>query len=564
MRKVSFILFIIVLSCFSFAERKKKDILILSSYSQDYLWTRQVNEGIFQELSSRSEEYNFSIDYMDTKKYSSKSYIKSFDSLFSKKYKDRTVDLVIAIDDNAFNYAISKREEFFKKTPILGTGLNTFNPEYKNYSNIYQMIEEPDYEANIKLALKQNPNAEKIYFITDLTTTGQKIKEEVNEITKNYDFDFEWIDSVTLEEAKAKVKSATENEIIMYLVFFTDKLGRRYDYKTPIKEISAVSNKPIYINWSFYLNTGAYGGYTYNGKELGIQTILIADDILKNRYIGNVISTKQKNEYTFDYRVIKEKNIKIEYYPLGSIFLNKPLDFFKENKEFVIFSATAFITLIIISILMLLNLRKQKMIIKKDKELLDTQKELLLRLGNVIESRSKETATHVNRVAKISRYLAEKMGFDEAAADLIEIASPLHDVGKIGISDEILNFPGKYNQVQFENMKKHAGIGYSILKGSGKDVIETAARIAFEHHERWDGTGYPRRLSGEQIHPFARITMIADVMDALLHERPYKEAWSFSKTIDYLIEEKGRMFDPNIIDIILENQNEIINIISNH
>jgi response regulator RpfG family c-di-GMP phosphodiesterase len=192
-----------------------------------------------------------------------------------------------------------------------------------------------------------------------------------------------------------------------------------------------------------------------------------------------------------------------------------------------------------------------------NKEIINTQKEVILRLGDVVESRSKETAHHVRRVAEFTRLLARAAGLGEETAELYLHASPMHDVGKIGIPDAILLKPGRLTDEEREVMKTHTTIGYHILNTSERPIMQAAAIIAHEHHERWDGTGYPQGLKGDGIHIAGRITCLADIFDALSSKRVYKEAWPQEKVLDYIQAEKGRIFDPALVDALFANMEEI-------
>ena len=194
------------------------------------------------------------------------------------------------------------------------------------------------------------------------------------------------------------------------------------------------------------------------------------------------------------------------------------------------------------------------------KEIEDTQKEIIYRMGEIGETRSNETGHHVKRVALYSKLLANLYGLDEENTDLLFTASPMHDIGKVGIPDSILKKPGKLTQNEFEFMKTHAELGYNILKNSKRKVLEAAAIVSFEHHEKWDGTGYPKRKKGNEIHIFGRITAIADVFDALASNRCYKKAWKKEKIFQYFEEEKGKSFEPKLVELFLENKEEFIEI----
>ena len=191
-------------------------------------------------------------------------------------------------------------------------------------------------------------------------------------------------------------------------------------------------------------------------------------------------------------------------------------------------------------------------------EIVATQREVVLTLGEVVETRSKETAQHVKRVAEYSYLLAIRAGLSEDKAQLLRMASPMHDVGKIGIPDSILFKPGKLTEEEFSVIKTHTVIGHSILKNSPRRIMRTAATIALQHHERWDGTGYPHGLVEDETHVFGRITALADVFDALACDRVYKKAWPLDEVIGYLREQKGRQFDPLLTEIFLESMDEML------
>lgn len=193
-----------------------------------------------------------------------------------------------------------------------------------------------------------------------------------------------------------------------------------------------------------------------------------------------------------------------------------------------------------------------------NREIIATQKEVISTMGAIGETRSKETGDHVKRVAEYSKLLALKHGLTLEEAEQIKMASPMHDIGKVGIPDNILNKPGKLSVEEFEIMKTHAELGHEMLKGSQQSLLKTAAIISMEHHEKWDGSGYPRGLKGEDIHLYGRITAIADVFDALGHDRVYKKAWPLEEILSLFKAEQGKHFDPGLIDLFFSNLHEFL------
>ena len=194
------------------------------------------------------------------------------------------------------------------------------------------------------------------------------------------------------------------------------------------------------------------------------------------------------------------------------------------------------------------------------KEVEDTQREVVFTMGAIAESRSKETGNHVKRVSEYSKLLALAYGMDEEEAELLRQASPMHDIGKVAIPDSILNKPGRFTASEFDIMKRHAELGHQMIKDSDRPLFQTASIVAYQHHEKWNGTGYPRGLAGEDIHIYGRITAVADVFDALGSDRVYKKAWNDENIFKLFKEESGKQFDPKLVDIFFDNLDEILKI----
>ncbi|WP_417792934.1 DUF3369 domain-containing protein [Terasakiella pusilla] len=190
-------------------------------------------------------------------------------------------------------------------------------------------------------------------------------------------------------------------------------------------------------------------------------------------------------------------------------------------------------------------------------EIEETQRELVYRLGEAVETRSKETGNHVKRVAEISRLLALKTGLTEHEAEMLKLASPMHDVGKIGIPDAILNKPGKLDADEWIIMQSHAELGYEMLASSEREILQLGGRISLEHHEKWDGSGYPRGKKGGDISIQGRITAIADVYDALASDRCYKKAWPLDKVQSFFKDQSGIHFDPDLVRLLFDHLDEV-------
>lgn len=204
----------------------------------------------------------------------------------------------------------------------------------------------------------------------------------------------------------------------------------------------------------------------------------------------------------------------------------------------------------------------ENLVVKEN--ILETQKELIFIMSDAIEQRSPETGQHVKRVAQISQTLAQKIGLENELVEAIRYAAPLHDLGKIAIPESILHKPGKLDEHEWQVMKTHAESGHDLLMNSNRIIAKLGAEIAWTHHERWDGTGYPRQLKGDEIPIIGRIAAIADVFDALGSKRSYKESWSNEQIRELFVEERGKHFDPELVDIVLRDFDEFCQIRSEH
>ena len=197
---------------------------------------------------------------------------------------------------------------------------------------------------------------------------------------------------------------------------------------------------------------------------------------------------------------------------------------------------------------------------QKTKEIAETQVQLMYMLGGIAEGHSLETHLHVKRVSEFTHLLATHYGMDHKEAQMLKDASALHDLGKLGITDTILHKEGTLTQREFKEVKKHAALGARMISGSELPLLKTASIVCKQHHERYDGSGYPEGLKSEQIHIYGRIVAIADVFDALLFRRSYKESWSVEEVVAYFKENRGKHFDPNLVDIVINNLDDFLKI----
>jgi len=203
---------------------------------------------------------------------------------------------------------------------------------------------------------------------------------------------------------------------------------------------------------------------------------------------------------------------------------------------------------------------KNHLSLVRTEELNETRMSVIYCLGHAAEYRDNETGRHVIRMGKYSQILARALGLPEAICNMIYTAAPMHDIGKIGIPDNILKKPDKLNDQEWQMMQQHPLIGYQIIGIHQSPLLQMAATIAYTHHEKWDGSGYPRGLSGTDIPLEGRITAIADVFDALTTSRPYKKAWPIEEALALLREQSGKHFDPQLVDLFIDNLDKMLEV----
>jgi NO-binding membrane sensor protein with MHYT domain len=372
-----------------------------------------------------------------------------------------------------------------------------------------------------------------------------------------------------------------------------------FDYTTGLSPLTflipivfiAIGLYPIRENKTSSLNFILYGFVVFVGIEamsrISIASLNISADLSRSFYlqiasgfIGLFASVLILWLCIKPYRVWQRLLIafilavvvcEMNYLDMYSVIIktNLPPFFIEQaNGPLAIIIAVPTLTLLILSVVLVdidrylcNNARKEaekREILHLDLE--STRKTVVNLLCSASEFRDGDTGAHVSRIAQIAHALAEESGCDPKLSAHILDASALHDIGKIGIPDSILLKPGKLDHQEWNIMKNHAKIGYRLLANTGLPLLDLAAEIAISHHEKWDGSGYPHGLSGEDIPLSGRIVAIADVFDALLSRRPYKEPWNIEIVIAHIESESGRHFDPLLVEIFIKNIDKMVEI----
>lgn len=542
-------------------------VLILHSYAQDFSWTRDLHAGILSVLDTPAVRARYRVEYLDAKHHDSPAYQLRLFELFREKYRATRFDGILVTDNHALELVARHRAELFPRIPVVACGINDRASVPAGVDDLYSIIENLAHMATLNAALHQNPGTRKIFVLVDDTLSGQSIRqdflEQVRPLTDRVAIEI--LPVLTRDQLVRFVRGRTAGELLYLLVYFQDATGQVFTAEEIPRAVAANASVPVYVAWDFQLDSAAMGGCVTSGFGHGQKSAQTLLDRLAGKtppaiYDGLQGVTRQ----VYNYPALERFGIVRSSLPADAVLLHRPQSYYELHRSAILSGLVVVAILTVIIVLLSLNVIKQhrinsgnREILKLNREVIETQLELLSTLGEVIESRSQDTANHVRRVAAYSALLGRKYGLAEEDILLLEAASPMHDVGKIGIPDAILHKPGQLTPEEYEIIKRHTVVGERILHKSSRKLMATARTIALQHHERWDGSGYPCGLKGEAISLLARISALADVYDALSMGRPYKPAWPREKVLAYIRHQRGRMFDPQIVDLFFASLDEL-------
>lgn len=543
-----------------------RTILVIHSYAPDYSWTQSQNEGITRAFAALPCAPHVRIEYLDSKYVQTGAYFAELAEILASKYRGAQIDGVVTTDNSAFDFVQTYGRGIFGAAPTVAGGLNAFNRTPPRPPVVAALPEIADHVGTLRQAYGQNPTAQDVYAIVDTTVTGIAIAAEIRDDMKlaRLPLKLHMLENLTLDEIETEVAALPADAIVYLVPFFRDAGNQAYAEGEVARRVAAATKAPVYSSWASEVRDGVVGGRTISGMRLGEEAAQALTRWLDGAGYALPLPVYPPHVDLYDQVALTRHHIDKRLAPPDATILNRPQTLWERHSNILIPAAGVIVVLGALLALAVQTLRGQRLInssnarvLAMNREVIETQREVVVTLGEVIEARSLETANHVHRVAAISRFLGAKLGMCAEELDILEGASPLHDVGKIGIPEEILGKPGKLTPEEFEVIKTHTTIGQRILKNSTRTLMHAACTIAHEHHERWDGKGYPRGIKAEEIHPMARITMLADVYDALLSERCYKPAWPESEALAFILGERGTMFDPALVDILIDNVAEV-------
>ncbi len=390
MKKIFILLVLIYSFCFS------KEVLLLHSYHKGYKWSDDISKAIEEKFKSY-DNIELTTIYMDTKRVAGPLYLDKLANLYKIQLKKRNFDLIIASDNNAFEFVIRYHEYLFKNLPVLFTGINNFDKALLDENHMIKymsgVVEQVDIEKNFNLILKLHPKLKNLLILNDKSKTGYAVKRDLRSIIKKYKkrINIEYIDNMNIKKIKQKVKNLDKNSVIFFILFFQDISGKFFTYKQSFKAIKDVSSVPIYGLWDFYLDYGMIGGLLTSAKAQGEAVANMALKVLNGVKIKDIpILNDSPNKYIFDYKELNKFNINIKPFLDEYEIINEPNSLYKEHTKFVILSLLLIFILSVIVLIMKVNIKRRKKVENELSNQLKFEKVLLETLPNAIYYKNKE------------------------------------------------------------------------------------------------------------------------------------------------------------------------------
>ncbi len=542
-RSLAIFIFIMINSLFY-----GKNILIFSNENANNKWNRALIEDIKTEYS---QDYNI----LDL----SISNEEEIDKLLESILIENQIVTILTLDQESYEYVKNSNKTLLKDIPIIHTNIEDKSSLLNIDTNIYNEI---DIKKNVDFAEKIFPHLEGILLINDKSTyKGKIINEEYEKIKEKYPkLNFESI-GMEVEEVEEKLKSLPKN----YVIFqgeIGDTLLTNGDYSIYWGKLKKIVQNPVFVFWDIRVPyDGVLGGYVNVSEKVNDIVLDTLKKTIKRNYSERKIIYPGLS-YVVNYKFLKENNIPLSSLPKNTLLKNYSIaniDIYRKRK-FINIGALSL--LFLFSIYLAFNYGKTQRLNKnidkyknelerKNKDLIEAYNSFSIKLATIAESYDSITGEHVHRVGELSEYLASLMGLNKEKVNQIAMFAPLHDIGKIYIPKEVLNKKGFLSPNEWEIMKTHTIKGGELL---GEDKgFEVAKNIALYHHERYDGSGYPYSLKGEEIPVEACIVSLVDTYDALRSPRPYKKSLNHDEVMEILLKgderTKPEHFNPRVLNI---------------
>jgi PAS domain S-box-containing protein len=388
MKKIFVLYFCTFNFLFASAQIEQKHILVLHSYNKSMSWVQNIDKAINDTLQPDNNNYVMYTEYMDTKRFFSKEYLKNLKNSYQLKYKNIKFDLILSSDNNAYDFLRKNRDELFGDVPVSFCGVNFFKSSDLNGLTNFTGAEEIfDAKSTIETALKLYPKAKDIFIINDYLTTGKAWKKTIKEQLKGIDRNIRYSQNSTIEELQGTLTKLDKNTIVLLGVYFKDKEGKYFTYEKIGELIATSSNVPVFCLLEFNLGKGVVGGNVIGGYYQGIAQSKIAQKILNGTSVKDLpVQTKGSTKYVFDYNGLVKYNMDLSSIPKDAKILNKPVSFYQMHKTVIIISLIVISVLTTVIILLLINIKKRK----ETENLLKKSQAEIININENLEEKIKE------------------------------------------------------------------------------------------------------------------------------------------------------------------------------
>lgn len=542
----------------------EKEVLILNGFQYGLPVTDTYTKSIVDTLiASGMPVSNIFVEYLDLNRNDNDDYRSIMQNNLKEISTNHSIDLIITIDQVAADFITNEGKYLFEGVPLIVS--YDKEPVWKGPAReIIIAASSNDAKGTVKYAFELFPNTKNVVFIMGKNDENAPFLERLVTAIKNKNIDqqinIERTADLSYTEMLKYVADLKPDTIAFYGSYFKDINNEKFVPASVANDVSQAASAPVFAFVDMHIKQGLVGGSVVPHDKLGQQVAKTARDYLSG---GLMLSEQPTRIYPqfypfFDWEQLNRWNADPNKLPEETIFLNYKPGLWEEHRQLIILTSVFIIILIVLIILLIAKNRKQnKLLIKLNK----SKKKLRNAYDSTIEGwsyaldlKDEETKGHSKRVTELALHIAEKMGIEEDELDHVYRGALLHDIGKMGIPDSILLKPGKLTEEEWKIMRKHSVYAFEML--SSIDYLQPALDIPYCHHEKWDGSGYPRGLEGEQIPLSARIFAVVDVYDALTSARPYREAWTNKKALNYISENAGEHFDPEVVEVFLK---EMIN-----
>ncbi|MFA0007007.1 HD domain-containing phosphohydrolase [Vibrio sp. 10N.261.46.E12] len=560
----------IVLICVSFfsatfhvsAQSQFRNIFVLHSSEPSYEWTKAIQKSIYMTSSDASQPIKLSIEYMGSKRITGDRYESVFSEYLKEKYQGFSFDGIIVTNDEALRFLKKLDMPNLRNRPTVAGGISDLQASLKDVTPKSHIYYAEDFIVeNILLIRTLKPEMKRLYYLTDNSVTSSLLREEVSHFLDQLsDIEIVDIENESLEVTEEILSKSSPNDAILLTHFNTEVENNTfYQYSDTAARLSAVSKAPVFVPWEFLIQGNVLGGYVSSSSKLGRDLVKQLGKMVENPFTIQTVEQEFVNA-VFQYSALVKHDVSESDLPVGSKILNRPVSFLEKHSLPLLIVGLVLAAILLMSFLFFNYIRHRNTKLLHNQEFTSLElkmNKVLVRfisiLGESIENRSGESGNHVRRVAKISARLARDCGMSMDDCTIIELASPMHDVGKVAIPDSVLCKNGNLSPDERVVVERHSELGYQLLNDPDAELMSVAANIALDHHEHWDGSGYPAGKSGKAINVFARIVAIADVFDALKSTKSYRSAWTDEEVKLYFIKQKGKKFEPRLVDVFLTN-----------